>query len=488
LKDLKESFPIQVAEFEISQGLQDEAAFAWWVKDTLAKKNRMVKAMKSRYVRKTHKYGVRLPKSIQEAYELDKESGTDHWHCAIAKEMTNNAAAFQFLEPEEQVSVGSTWIPCHMIFDVKVDLMRKARFVAGGHWTDPPSHITYSTVVSRDSVRITFLIAALNDLEIFTAGIGNAYLNAPTKERVHTTAGPEFGPHRVGQTVLIVRALYGLKSSGAAWHALLAESIQSMGFTPSLADPDVWYRAATKPDGYQYYEYLIVYVDDILVLSHKGKEVMATIEKLYRLKEPAAAPTTYLGASILEWSIAGDKMWAMSAQKYIKEAIRCLEMELQKSGQRLGGKPPTPMTPGYRPELDVSPLLEEDQASYYMSLIGILRWAVELGRIDIYIDVALLSSFMAQPRVGHMHEVLHILSYLKSHENSKLVFDPLPQNWDEQQFQQFDWTSFYKDAKELLPPNAPEPRGHPVQMNVLSTPTMQVTGSHAVLRLVYYYT
>jgi len=57
-----------------------------------------------------------------------------------------------------------------------------------------------------------------------------------------------------------------------------------------------------------------------------------------------------------------------------------------------------------------------------MSLIGILRWAVELGRIDIYIDVALLSSHMAQPRVGHMQEVLHIFSYLKSHENLKLVF------------------------------------------------------------------
>jgi hypothetical protein len=47
------------------------------------------------------------------------------------------------LEPEEEVPVGSTWIPCHMIFNVKVDLMRKARFVSGGHWTDPPSHITF---------------------------------------------------------------------------------------------------------------------------------------------------------------------------------------------------------------------------------------------------------------------------------------------------------------------------------------------------------
>jgi hypothetical protein len=133
LKDLKESFPIQVAEFSISKGFQEEEA----------RKNHIVNAMKSQYVCRTHKYGIQLPKSIKEGYEIDRESGTEFWHCAILKEMTNNASAFQFLEPEEEVPVGSTWIPCHMIFNVKVDLMRKAHFVAGGHWTDPPSHITF---------------------------------------------------------------------------------------------------------------------------------------------------------------------------------------------------------------------------------------------------------------------------------------------------------------------------------------------------------
>jgi hypothetical protein len=124
------------------------------------------------------------------------------------------------------------------------------------------------------------------------------------------------------------------------------------------------------------------------------------------------------------------------------------------------------MTPGYRPELDVLPLLGDDQASYYMSLMGILRWAVELGGIDIYVDVALLSSYMAQPRVGHLQKVLHVFSYLKCHENSKLVYDPFPQSWDSTQFQQFDWTSFYRDVKENIPTNAPEPQCNAVQMNV----------------------
>jgi hypothetical protein len=262
-----------------------------------------------------------------------------------------------------------------MIFDVKVDLTRKARFVAGGHWTDPPSQTTYSTVVSRDSVRITFLIAALNDIEILSADIGNTYLNAPTKERVHTMAGPEFGPNRIGQTVIIVRALDGLKSSGAPWHSVLAEAIHSMGFQASLADPNVWYREATKDNSFEYYEYLIVCVDDILILSHRAKEVMKTIGTLYRLKEPATAPTTYLGASFIEWSVSGDKMWAVSSQKYIKEAILCLEIELQKSGQRLTGKPVTPYDVRLQTRIRCYTIIRIRSSKLFHEL----NWDIEMG-------------------------------------------------------------------------------------------------------------
>jgi hypothetical protein len=71
-----------------------------------------------------------------------------------------------------------------------MDLIRKARFVAGGHITDPPKDMTYSSVVSRDSVRIAFLIAALNELDIMAADIQKAYLNADTKETTYFLAGP----------------------------------------------------------------------------------------------------------------------------------------------------------------------------------------------------------------------------------------------------------------------------------------------------------
>ncbi len=117
-----------------------------------------------------------------------------------------------------------------MSFEVKMDFTRKARFVAGGHMTDPPSHMTYSSVVTRDSVRLAFLLAALNDIDLLAADIGNAYLNAFTKEKVHTICGTEFGRQYVGCVALITRALYGLKSSGAAWHELFASNLILPGY------------------------------------------------------------------------------------------------------------------------------------------------------------------------------------------------------------------------------------------------------------------
>jgi len=114
LKDLKEAYLLQVAEFAVRHGLQDLPAFRWRVKETLKHRDRMIKAVKSRHLKRTHKYGIPLPKMVKEAYELDRESGTDYWHKAIVKKMTNNAIAFKFLEDGECVPPGSQWIPFHM--------------------------------------------------------------------------------------------------------------------------------------------------------------------------------------------------------------------------------------------------------------------------------------------------------------------------------------------------------------------------------------
>ena len=130
-------------------------------------------------------------------------TGTDFWRKAIALEMKNVQPAFQFLEDDERVPVGYQQINCHMIFDIKMDFTRKARFVAGGHTTETPAYMTYSSVVSSESVRIAFTIAALNDLDILMADIGNAYLKADCRDKIWMIAGPKFGVNKRRRVVIV---------------------------------------------------------------------------------------------------------------------------------------------------------------------------------------------------------------------------------------------------------------------------------------------
>ena len=228
---------MELAQYAVANGIADEPAFKWWVPEILRKKNRMIAKIKTKYWRTTHKFGIEIPKSVEHALRIDYETGTDYWRRAIEKEMKNVRVAFQRFtgdDPGGGQGQGPTSlqgyqeIKCHMIFDIKMDgeFTRKARFVAGGHTTDVPSTTTYSSVVSRESVRIAFLVAALNDLDVFAADIGNAYLNAPCQEKIYTRAGKEFGSEE-GCIMIIVRALYGLKTSGAAWRATLLRSLWS---------------------------------------------------------------------------------------------------------------------------------------------------------------------------------------------------------------------------------------------------------------------
>ena len=143
---------------------------------------------------------------------------------------------------------------------------RKACFVAGGHTTEVPSTLTYASVVSKDSVRIALTIAALNDLKVTACNIQNAYLTPDCREKIWTRAGPEFGSE-AGTTFIVKKALCGLKSAGAAFRALLAESLYDVGYTPLEADPDVWLQPAVKTDGFQYYELVLCYVDYVLSIS-----------------------------------------------------------------------------------------------------------------------------------------------------------------------------------------------------------------------------
>ena len=137
---------------------------------------------------------------------------------------------------------------------------------------------------------------------------------------------------------------------------------------------------------------------------------------------------------------------------------------LSKRNKVLAAKAASPLTCNYRPEVNVSEELGPQEASYYHSLIGILHWIVELGRVDINCEVSMMSSHLALPREGHLQEVLHIFAYLKKHMNSEMVFGPSLPETDMDSFAKQDWNySIYstpgEELKEELPLKMPEPLG-----------------------------
>ena len=159
----------------------------------------------------------------------------------------------------------------------------------------------------------------------------------------------------------------------------------------------------------------------------------------------------------------------MVPTKYVSEAVKNCEAHLWKNYNgkySFPKKAPDAFPVGYQPEIDISEPLNPEEASYYASVIGIMRWMVEIGRIDIATELSLLSSHLAYPREGHMECALHTMVYLKAHKNSMMVFDP---NYPDipNVFKDHDWEDFYCGAKELIPPDMPTPLGREVEMTAL---------------------
>ncbi len=116
--------------------------------------------------------------------------------------------------------------------------------------------------------------AALLGLPVLGADICNAYLQAPSLEKHFIICGPEFGIENEGRIALIHRALYGGKVAGCNFWHHLCDCMDQLGFTSSRADPDVWLRLSKRSTGEGYYEYILLYVDNVLVISENADNVL----------------------------------------------------------------------------------------------------------------------------------------------------------------------------------------------------------------------
>ena len=334
----------------------------------------------------------------------------------------------------------------------KHDGRHKARLVAGGHLTDTPIDSVYSSVVSLRGIRVLTFLAEHNNMKCWATDIGSAYLESYTKEKVYIIAGPEFGD-REGHTLIIDKALYGLKSSGLRWHERFADVLKEMGFVPSKAEPDIWMRE--KED---HYEYIAVYVDDLLVVSKDPQSIVETFKTKYKFQLKGTGDIHYhLGTDFVR---DDEGRLCYEPRQYIEKMLS--------NYVRLFGEEPrprqAPLDAGDHPELDTTALLDIEQTSIYQSLIGALQWVIQIGRFDITTPVMTLSRFRAAPRFGHLERVKRIYGYLRKMKHARIVIRTDEPDFSAFPEKHYDWTyTCYGDTKEEIPSDLPTPRGKRVR-------------------------
>ena len=297
---MKELHPVEMPEFARARGICDEPAFCWWVPYTLKKRDAIISAV-SMVVRKiTHKYGIKILTGVEHAKELDRQNNNTMWMDALAREMYNVGVAFEVVDEGQKAPNGWKKVTRHLVWDVKMDLTRKARWVLNGCKMPDPVGSTFTRVVSRESMRIAFTYAVLNRLDILAADIRNAHLQAPSSQRNYIICGPEFGIDNVGHVALIHRVLYGRKSVGKDFWNHLRSCMHHLNCKSCPTNPNVWMQPSKKADRFPCYDYILLYMDDTLVVSENAEQILrGEIGKYFELKEELVGPPKiYLGGHV----------------------------------------------------------------------------------------------------------------------------------------------------------------------------------------------
>ena len=218
--------PITCAVYAKKHDLLDTTGWKHLKRYTKTSKRliRAVKQSRIRQVRASARYqhGFQVPKDYNDAIRLDKENSNTHWQDAMDLELTQihefkvfkDTGKAQFHNGKVVTPDGFQKIRVHFVYAVKHDGRFKARLVADGHLTKEPVESIYSGVVSLRSLRMVVFLSQLNDLEIWGADVGNAYLEAYNDEKLCIIAGPEFKELQ-GHLLIMIKALYRTCSGGA---------------------------------------------------------------------------------------------------------------------------------------------------------------------------------------------------------------------------------------------------------------------------------
>ena len=384
--------------------------------------NTLIRAINQTMIRQVrrsavYQFGFFIPRDYKHALELDKLKGNSRWYDATKKELDqiNDYKVFKDhgtaqYDPKSKRIINAPIryqkIKVHLVFACKHDGWHKARLVAGGHLTPDPIHSIYSGVVSTRSLRLTIFLAKLDNMKAWATDIGNAYLEATTKEKLYIIAGPELEELQ-GHILVIHKALYGLKSSGLRW----SQRIHDIKLV------------------------LITSQEPTAILQIKGDR-----------------PLEYhLGC---DYKLDKDGTLIAQPIKYITKILGSFK-KMFPSENFISSK--SPLEKNDHPELDNSESCNEEQITQYMSMVGQLQWAITLGRYDILAQVMSMSRFRLAPKIGHLEGMKRIYGYLAKTKHCAIRYRTKEPDYSHLPKLNYDWTrTVYGYVKEEIPKDIPE--------------------------------
>ena len=252
---------------------------------------------------------------------------------------------------------------------------------------------------------------------------------------------------------MISKALCGLRSSGAKWHDKLADSLTDLGFFPCRAEPDIWMR-----DAGDCYEFVGVCVDDLALALKDPQAFIKDLQDKQGFTFKGSGPISFhLGC---DFHRDKDGVLCMKPQKHLEKVFQGFERTF---GEKPSWRFHSPVEKGDHPEIDTSELPDETGIQQFQSLIGSLQWAISIGRFDIATGVMTLSSFRSAPRRGHLERAKRIVGCLSKMSNGCIRFRTSMPDFSNLPDPELDWdTSVHGNVSELIPEDAPPPKGKPV--------------------------
>ena len=221
-------------------------------------------------------------------------------------------------------------------------------------------------------------------------------------------------------------------------------------------DPDVWIKDCST-----HYEYVCVYIDDIMMMGKNPEEFFKTLTEKYNYQlKGVSEPTYHLGGDFFR-DPDGTLTWGAST--YIKKMLLNYEHMFHEKPKEYSA----PIEEKDHPEVDLTPELDDLGIKQYQSLIGALQWLVSLGRFDIHVGVTTMGSYRVAPREGHLLRLKRIYGYLRKFPSGATRFRTnIPSHDHLGPVPKYDWaTSIYGTGPEELPHDQPEPKGNAVRIS-----------------------